>query len=110
MNVTNMPLNSRTVKPIAHRVMRDLGMQFRTKFTPVDSDYTVSVGDKKRITYRLHNKEYTEIEERLVNGKWKKSVVYRLIGEPQQLEDAFIQSVSQLVDLQNRFQRYRNIK
>ena len=110
MNLETMPLNARTAKTIAKRVMKNMDMQVVNRFSPVESKYQFHIGDKKRITLHLTEDKFIQTEEQLNKGRWKLSTQSVKLGSMPELENFMLESVSNIVELGKRFKTYRNIK
>ena len=96
MKIQDMPLNAKTAKIIAKRVMKDNNMSVVKNFTPVVSEYKFNLSDTKRMNIILKEDEYIQQEERLINNSWKKVIEYRLKGNIEKVENELIEFLNSL--------------
>ncbi len=99
-----------TPQKVVRRVLRDNDMQIVKNFTPVESEYRFELGNNRRIIMSLTKDEFIQKEERHIKGGWRPSVEMRVRGTVKELEDAMISSVQNIIDLGERFKRFRIIK
>lgn len=109
-NVVKVLKDVTTPQKVVRKVLRDNDMQIVSKFTPVNSEYKFNIGDKKRITMTLTEDEFVQKEEKLRRNRWETTTVTHIWDSPENLENALVKSISEIVDLGARFKRYRNIK
>lgn len=104
-------LNDVTIpQKLVNKVLRENNMEIVRKFSPVNSEYQFMMGNNKRITMTLTEDEFIQKEERFVRNQWRPSVEMRLNGANRNLEDVLIQSISEIMELGERFKNYRIIK
>lgn len=109
-NVSKILNDVTTPQKLVNKVLRENNMEIVRKFSPVNSEYKFQIGNNKRITITLNEDEFVQKEERFVRNQWKPSVEMRVNGSNRDLEDVLVQTISNIMELGERFKNYRIIK
>ena len=103
MKIEDMPLNAKTAKTIAKRVMKDNNMRLTNRFTPVISEYKFQVGDDKRISIVLDENEFVQKEQRFHKNMWRDAVEKRIKGTLDDIENVLLETISELSEYNSKF-------
>ena len=109
-NVSKILNDVTTPQKLVNKVLRENNMEIVRKFSPVNSEYKFQIGNNKRITITLNEDEFVQKEERFVRNQWKPSVEIRVNGSNRDLDDVLVQTISNIMELGERFKNYRIIK
>ena len=109
-NVSKVLMDVTTPQKLVKRVLRDNDMQIVRNFSPVESEYKFELNGNKRITMSLTKDEFVQKEEKNVRGGWHPSVEMRVRGTSEFLEDTMIRSIENIMELGERFKRFKIIK